>query len=154
MASDVLEQTSHGYNGYVFDQDGKKHEFIGYRADAVNNYAIDYLHQYQKEKPFFLFIFQIEPHHQNDHGRFEGPDGSKEKFGAFVSRRIMHKGEGDWEESYPDYLGQCHSLDQNVRRLRFTMRSFCMTCRQTPGNRRTWQISRNMPVFERNCQRS
>ncbi len=122
MASDVLEQTSHGYNGYVFGQDGKKHEFIGYRADAVNNYAIDYLHQYQKEKPFFLFISQIEPHHQNDHGRFEGPDGSKERFKDFVPPPDMHEGEGDWKESYPDYLGQCHSLDQNVGRLVDTLK--------------------------------
>ena len=78
-ASDVLEATSHGYDGYVFDQNGQRLDFIGYRADAINNYAVHYLHQKTSEKPFFLFISQIEPHHQNDHGRFEGPDGSKER---------------------------------------------------------------------------
>lgn len=122
MASDVLEATSHGYDGYVFDQDGKKHEFIGYRADAINNYAIHYLHQYKGEKPFFMFISQIEPHHQNDHGRFEGPDGSKERFGGFVPPADMPEGEGDWRENYPDYLGQCHSLDENVGRLVETLK--------------------------------
>ena len=61
MASDVLEATSHGYDGYVFDKNGKKQEFIGYRADAINNYAIHYLQEYKKENPFFLFISQIEP---------------------------------------------------------------------------------------------
>ena len=44
MAADVLEATSHGYDGYVFDREGKKCEFIGYRADSINNYAIHYLH--------------------------------------------------------------------------------------------------------------
>lgn len=126
MASDVLENTSHGYNGYVFGQDGKKHEFIGYRADAINNYAIEYLHQYRQngreEKPFFLFVSQIEPHHQNDRGRFEGPDGSKERFAGFVPPPDMHKGEGDWEKNYPDYLGQCRSLDDNVGRLVETLK--------------------------------
>lgn len=122
MASDVLEATSHGYDGYVFDKNGKKQEFIGYRADAINNYAIHYLQEYKKENPFFLFISQIEPHHQNDHNRFEGPDGSKEKFKNFVPPQDMIKGAGDWEASYPDYLGQCHSLDENVGRLIDTLK--------------------------------
>lgn len=122
MASDVLEATSHGYDGYVFDKNGKKQEFIGYRADAINNYAIHYLQEYKKENPFFLFVSQIEPHHQNDRNRFEGPDGSKEKFKNFVPPQDMVKGVGDWETSYPDYLGQCHSLDENVGRLIETLK--------------------------------
>lgn len=117
MASDVLEFTSHGYNGYVFDGNMKKHEFIGYRADCINNYAIEYLHQKTSDKPFFMFISQIEPHHQNDRGVFEGPDGSKERFADFEVPGDLLPGQGDWEKSYPDYLGQCHSLDENVGRL-------------------------------------
>lgn len=122
MVSDVLEFTSHGYDGYVFDGDGGRHDFIGYRADAINNYAIHYLHWDHSEKPFFLFISQIEPHHQNDHHRFEGPDGSRERFADFVKPDDLPDGEGDWKENYPDYLGQCHSLDENVGRLVDTLR--------------------------------
>lgn len=117
MASDVLEFTSHGYNGYVFDGDGRKVEFIGYRADCINNYAVDYIRNHDGNRPFFLFVSQIEPHHQNDHGRFEGPDGSKERFKDYeVPGDLVGTG-GDWRENYPDYLGQCHSLDENVGRL-------------------------------------
>lgn len=122
MAADVLEFTSHGYNGYVFDRDGRKAEFTGYRADCINNYAIDYLHQYTGEKPFFLFISQIEPHHQNDHKVFEGPDGSKRKFRDFEVPGDLAGTGGDWRENYPDYLGQCHSLDENVGRLIETLK--------------------------------
>lgn len=122
MAADVLEFTSHGYNGYVFDGNGEKHEFIGYRADCINNYAIDYLHQRKTDKPFFLFISQVEPHHQNDHDRFEGPDGSKEKFKDFEVPGDLVNTQGDWRENYPDYLGQCHSLDANVGRLVDTLK--------------------------------
>ncbi len=122
MASDVLEFTSHGYNGYVFDKDGQKHEFIGYRADCINNYAIDYLHNRNSDKPFFLFISQIEPHHQNDHAHFEGPDGSKKRFRDFAVPGDLIGTEGDWRQEYPDYLGQCHSLDKNVGRLVDTLR--------------------------------
>lgn len=123
MASDVLEATSHGYDGYVFDKEGRKHEFIGYRADAINNYAVHYLHKYDGVKPFFMFISQIEPHHQNDHGRFEGPDGSREKFADFILPDDIPRKKGDWEENYPDYLGQCHSLDENVGKLVDTLKA-------------------------------
>lgn len=125
-ASDVLEATSHGYDGYMFGQNGQQLDFIGYRADAVNNFAVHYLHQKTSEKPFFLFISQIEPHHQNDHGRFEGPDGSKEKFAGFVPPPDLQEGQGDWKENYPDYLGQCHSLDENVGRLVDTLKELGM----------------------------
>ncbi|MBR0142552.1 MAG: sulfatase-like hydrolase/transferase [Clostridia bacterium] len=122
MASDVLEFTSHGYNGFVFDGEGQRHDFVGYRADAINNYAIDYLHSRASGRPFILFISQIEPHHQNDHGVFEGPDGSKERFRDFDVPGDLAGTAGDWRENYPDYLGQCRSLDDNVGRLRDTLK--------------------------------
>ena len=122
MASDVLEFTSHGYNGYVHDGDGRRVEFTGYRADCINNYAIEFLRNHDGKNPFFLFISQIEPHHQNDHNRFEGPDGSKERFKDYeVPGDLIGTG-GDWRENYPDYLGCCSSLDYNVGRLFDTLR--------------------------------
>lgn len=117
MAADVLEFTSHGYNGYVFDGENRKHEFIGYRADCINNYAIDYLHHRKTEKPFFLFISQIEPHHQNDHNHYEGPNGSRQRFANFVLPEDLKALGGNAAEEYPDYLGQCASLDENLGRL-------------------------------------
>lgn len=122
IASDVLEATSHGYDGYVFDGGGQRLDFIGYRADAINNYAVHYLHQRKEERPFFLFLSQIEPHQQNDRQRFEGPDGSKARFADFTPPPDLIKGEGDWEKNYPDYLGQCHSLDENVGRFVDTLK--------------------------------
>lgn len=117
MASDVLEFTSHGYNGYVYNRDNERVYFTGYRADCINAFAVDFVRNYEKENPFFLFVSQIEPHHQNDHKRFEGPDGSKERFGHFTPPGDLLPGQGDWEAHYPDYLGCCHSLDANVGRL-------------------------------------
>ncbi|MCC8023496.1 MAG: sulfatase-like hydrolase/transferase, partial [Clostridiales bacterium] len=65
-AADVLEFTSHGYDGYVFDESGRRIDFTGYRADCINDFALEYLDTYDGEAPFFLFLSQLEPHHQND----------------------------------------------------------------------------------------
>ena len=122
MASDVLEFTSHGYNGYVHDGAGARVEFTGYRADCINNYAVDYIRNHDGDNPFFLFISQIEPHHQNDHNRFEGPDGSKRRFRDYEIPGDLAGTSGDWRENFPDYLGCCASLDYNVGRLFDTLR--------------------------------
>ena len=116
-AADVLEFTSHGYDGFVFDEDGKRIEFQGYRADRINDMALEFLEGYTGERPFFLTISQIEPHHQNDRGHYEGPEGSKERFKNFVLPGDLAALKGNAAEEYPDYLGQCASLDENLGRL-------------------------------------
>ena len=39
-AADVLEFTSHGYDGYVFDENDRRIDFRGYRADRINDFAL------------------------------------------------------------------------------------------------------------------
>ncbi|MCD7715767.1 MAG: sulfatase-like hydrolase/transferase [Lachnospiraceae bacterium] len=116
-AADVLEFTSHGYDGYVFDENNRKIEFKGYRADCINDMALEFLDAYDGNRPFFLTVSQIEPHHQNDHAHYEGPHGSRERFRDFVLPEDLRVLGGDAAEEYPDYLGQCASLDENVGRL-------------------------------------
>jgi uncharacterized sulfatase len=118
IASDVLEFTSHSYDGGMFAADGTFREFTGYRADSQTDWALEYLETRTGEKPFFLFLSYIEPHHQNDHNRYEGPHGSKERFADFVPPGDLVDKGGDWRENYPDYLGCCHSLDANLGRIR------------------------------------
>jgi arylsulfatase A-like enzyme len=120
LASDVLEFTSHGYDGYLHDGQGRKVDFHGYRVDCVTDFALDFLRTRTGEQPFFLFLSYIEPHHQNDHNRYEGPNGSEERFENFIPPHDLAGIDkpGDWRENYPDYLGCIHSLDQNLGRLR------------------------------------
>jgi uncharacterized sulfatase len=87
-------------------------------VDCVTDFALDYLRSRDGRRPFFLFLSYIEPHHQNDHNRFEGPRGSREKFGDFVAPGDLIDSDGDWRESYPDYLGCINSLDRNLGRIR------------------------------------
>lgn len=115
--ADVLEFTSHGYDGFVFDENDNKIDFKGYRADCINDMALEFFDTYDRKKPFFMTISQIEPHHQNDHKHYEGPEGSKEKFKDFVLPHDLEVLGGNAAEEYPDYLGQCAALDENLGRL-------------------------------------
>ena len=116
-AADVLEFTSHGYDGYVFDAEGNQIDFKGYRADCINDFALEYLDQKTSDDPFFLFISQLEPHHQNDRHCYEGPKETVEKFRDYPIPPDLSFLEGDYEEMYPDYLAAINRLDENVGRL-------------------------------------
>jgi uncharacterized sulfatase len=119
IAADVLEFTSHGYDGFMFDKDMQRVDFTGYRVDCTTDFALRFLDQQSPgTAPFFLFVSYIEPHHQNDHLRYEGPEGSKAQFKDFVVPGDLKDTKGDWRQNYPDYLGCCHSLDMNVGRIR------------------------------------
>ena len=115
--ADVLEFTSHGYDGFVFDENDRRVDFKGYRADCINDMALEFFDQYDGKKPFFMTISQIEPHHQNDRKHYEGPEGSKERFKDFALPEDLKALGGNAAEEYPDYLGQCASLDENLGRL-------------------------------------
>ncbi len=116
--SDVLEFTSHGYGGYVFDEHMNRIDFDGYRCDCITDFGLEYLEQAPEDKPFFLTISHIESHHQNDHGHYEGPVGSAEKYrNCEIPADLMALEGGDYREEYPDYLGQCESLDYNLGRV-------------------------------------
>lgn len=115
--ADVLEFTSHGYDGYVFDENNKRVDFKGYRVDCITDLALDFFQERDREKPFFMTISHIEPHHQNDRNHYEGPKGSKERFKDYVLPSDLAALSGDYREEYPDYLGACASLDENLGRV-------------------------------------
>lgn len=116
-ASDVLEFTSHGYNGYVYDGDNNRLDFKGYRADCINDYAVEYIKNEPHDKPFFMFISQLEPHHQNDHLRFESPKGLKNKFKDYEVPGDLKDTVGDWRLQMPSYLACCNRVDYNLGKL-------------------------------------
>lgn len=115
--SDILEFTSHGYDGYVFDENGNKIDFKGYRVDRINDFALEYIENYNCDKPFFMFISQLEPHHQNDHKCFEGPKEKIEKYKDYPIPEDLTNLKGNYKESYPDYLAAIESLDDNFGKL-------------------------------------
>lgn len=115
-AADVLEFTSHGYGGYVFDENNERLDFTGYRADCITDFALDFFDR-RSDKPFFMTISHIEPHHQNDHMHYEGPQGSKEIYRNYELPGDLSALPGDYDAEYPDYLGACASLDANLGKV-------------------------------------
>lgn len=116
-AADVLEFTSHGYDGYIFDGDGNKLDFKGYRADCINDYALEFLDNRDSDKPFFMFISQLEPHHQNDHKCYEGFRETVDNYKDYPIPEDLKFLKGDYNKMYPDYLSAINRLDYNVGRL-------------------------------------
>jgi uncharacterized sulfatase len=127
-AADILEFTSHGYGGYVYDENMNKIEFEDYRCDCITDFGLEYISNKNnaarnEEKPFFMFISHIEPHHQNDREKYEGPAGSVEKFGNFrlpeyfTDLKNARETEPDFDDHFANYLGCCNSLDYNLGRL-------------------------------------
>ena len=112
--ADVLEFTSDGYSGYVFDEKGNRIDFTGYRADAINAFALEYLDSVKKQQPFFMFVSQLEPHHQNNKNCFEG---YKETVADFIDYKIpddLTVFRGDYKKSYPNYLSAINRIDYNL----------------------------------------
>ena len=115
--ADVLEFTSHGYDGYIFDEKGNRIDFTGYRADCINDFALEYIENCNKDKPFFMFVSQLEPHHQNDRGHFEGPTDTVNLYKDYPLPEDLTFLKGNYKKEYPDYLAAIGSLDKNVGRL-------------------------------------
>jgi len=129
LASDLLEFTSHSYDGHMFDKDNNRRDFPEgrYRVDVLTDWTIECLQTRTGEKPFFLFLSYLEPHHQNDRDRYEGPHGSKEKFGDYKIPGDLKGKSGDWKKNLPDYFGCIHSLDQNLGRIRRVLEGLGMS---------------------------
>ena len=115
--SDVLEFTSHGYDGYIFDEDGNKIDFKGYRADCITDFALEYIDNHKDDKPFFMFLSHIEPHHQNDRRCYEGYRETVDDYKNYPIPEDLKFLKGDYEKSYPDYLSAINRLDYNLGRL-------------------------------------
>ncbi len=121
-AADVLEFTSHAYDGHVFDGEGNQLDFPEgrFRADVMTDHAVEFLQTCDADRPWFLMVSYIEPHQQNDLDRYTGPKDSNEKFADFTPPADLDESpnEGDWRANYPDYLGCCNAVDAGLGRLR------------------------------------
>lgn len=112
--SNVLELTSRPYSGTIWDGQGNPITWKDqYRVDFLTDRAVRFLKE-PKEKPFLLFISQLEPHQQNDEHRFVAPNGYAERFqNPYVPPDLLHL-PGNWQQQLPDYYGSIEKIDESV----------------------------------------
>ncbi len=116
-ASDVLEFTSTPFEGQMFDAGNRPIEFKKYRVDFLTDLAIDFVRQ-KKDKPFYLFISYLEPHHQNSENRFIAPEGYADRYrNSFHIPPDLAPFPGDWKSQLPDYYGIIARIDECFGRL-------------------------------------
>ncbi len=119
--SNLLEFTSHPYEGTLWDRDSNEITYKDrYRVDFLTDRAERFLRQ-KHDKPFLLFVSQLEPHQQNDMKRMVGPKGSAERFINAHVPPDLRALPGDWHQQLPDYYGACESIDASVGRIRKTL---------------------------------
>jgi arylsulfatase A-like enzyme len=78
--ANVLELVSHPYEGNYWDNNGNNIGFKDeYRVDFIASRAVQFIEQ-RHDKPWLLFVSQLEPHHQNDIDAFVPPRRYADKF--------------------------------------------------------------------------
>ena len=116
--ANALEHTTHPYEGTIYDPDGKEITYKDqYRVDFLTDRTERFLRQ-KHDKPFFLFISQLEPHQQNDLGQPIGPKGSVQLFANSTAPDDLRALPGTWQAQLPDYYGCIESIDASVGRVR------------------------------------
>ncbi len=84
--ANVLELVSHPYGGNYWDTTGTNVGFRDqYRVDFIANRAVKFIEQ-PHNKPWLLFVSQLEPHQQNDVDAFVPPLRYADEFSWLVYR--------------------------------------------------------------------
>lgn len=116
--ANAIENTSHPYEGTIWDRDNQPiHYKDQYRVDFLTDRAERFLRQKQ-EKPFFLFISQLEPHQQNDMHQPIAPHGFAQKYLNVSVPEDLRAQPGIWQAQLPDYYGCIEAIDNSVGRVR------------------------------------
>ena len=121
-AANVLELTSHAYEGDLFDGDGKPLHFSNrYRADFMTDRAQLFLRSRAAQSPFLLTLSYLEVHHQNDKDTFDPP---KEFAGRYPNPFVpqdLRPLPGTWPSQLGDYFACVAKMDEIVGTLRQTL---------------------------------
>ena len=120
QGANVLEFTSHAYEGDLFDNDGKPLHFSGiYRTDFMTGLAQRFLRS--AKSPFLLTLSYLEVHHQNDSDQFVPP---KEFAGRYPNPFIpqdLRPLPGSWPSQLSDYFACVAKMDETVGTIRKTL---------------------------------
>lgn len=119
--ANVIELVTHPTEGHYWDNDGTDIGFKDeYRVDFLTDRAIRFLEQ-KHDKPWLLFLSQLEPHQQNDVDQFVAPQRYSESYpNPFVPHDLRNL-PGNWQSHLPGYYGCVQAIDDCVGRLLATL---------------------------------
>src|SRR5690348_1288961 len=122
-ASNTLELTSHGFEGDMYDGDGKPMPFSGeYRASFLTDRGVRFLKNRDRQKPFLLTMSYLEVHHQNDLDVFQPPKKYANQFRNPFVPQDLRPLPGTWPSQLADYYGCVKGIDDEVGTLLKTLR--------------------------------
>jgi len=115
--ANITELVSHPDEGNYYADDGTDlHYHNEYRVDFTADRACAFIEK-KHEKPWFLFLSQLEPHQQNDMNAFVPPERyAKDYQDAFVPRDLRNL-PGDWRSHLQGYYGCVQAIDDSVGQL-------------------------------------
>lgn len=116
--ANALEIVTHPYEGTIWDRDNQLISYKDqYRVDFLTDRAERFLRQKQ-DKPFLLFVSQLEPHQQNNLHRPVAPKGAAARYVNKAVPEDLREQPGIWQDQLPDYYGCIESIDNSVGRIR------------------------------------
>jgi arylsulfatase A-like enzyme len=120
-AANLLELTSHPYEGDIWDGDGRPIHFSGqYRADFLTERARRFLHS--ARPPFLLVLSYLEVHHQNDSDQFVPPREYAGRFKNPFVPQDLRPLPGSWPSQLADYFACVAKVDETVGAVRDLLR--------------------------------
>ncbi|OLF14050.1 arylsulfatase [Actinophytocola xinjiangensis] len=129
LAANLLEFTSDAYRTVMFDDRGDPVALPGYRSDAITDAAIRFVADHH-DRPFFLFVSYLEPHHQNEVDCYPAPEGYARRYaGRWLPPDVAAlRVPGDPAVQHlAGYCGQVRRLDEGLGRLRDALRSMALS---------------------------
>ncbi len=109
-AANVLELTSHAYEGNIFDAAGKPIPFSGiYRDDFLTQRGVQFLRR--AKPPFLLVVSYLNTHHQNDTDDYVPPKEFADKFRNPFVPQDLRPLPGSWPSQLGDYYGCVANID-------------------------------------------
>jgi arylsulfatase A-like enzyme len=115
--ANVIEIVSHPYEGSYWNNEGTDIGFKDvYRVDFITDRSVAFLEQ-KHEKPWLLFVSQLEPHHQNDVDQFVPPKRYANTYDNPFVPHDLRDLPGNWSSRLPGYYGDVQAIDDCVGKL-------------------------------------
>jgi len=115
--ANISELVSHPEEGHYYADDGTDlHYHDEYRVDFIAGRACQFIEK-KHDKPWFLFLSQLEPHQQNDMAAFVPPERYANDYkDAFVPHDLRGL-PGDWRSHLQGYYGCVQAIDDSIGKV-------------------------------------